>query len=241
MTHEQQRIQYSLPSTITATGCKQNMASFAQQRIWHDERTRSLSGEPQVAVHNMPFIYRLTSQDTLSAKQLLHALQLIVAKHQSLRTSLIFDAQKDQLMQQIIDLNDSNKRLFTFIQSTFETDEQLNDIMQDEKHNSQHFDLAHGLVFRCHLIYYKQISSNDLLCDKDVIIFNFHHALFDFPSMDVFLHDLNQAYTTNQLPSNDDNALNYLDCKYKHFSPITHHFPVIFRCFYRTTNVNDWC
>ena len=37
--------------------------------------------------------------------------------------------------------------------------------------------------------------------DKDAIIFNFHHALFDFPSMNVFLHDLDQAYTTGQLPT----------------------------------------
>ncbi|CAF1683370.1 unnamed protein product, partial [Adineta ricciae] len=38
------------------------------------------------------------------------------------------------------------------------------------------------------------------------------HALFDFPSMDIFLHDLNLAYTTGQLPSdNDDATLRYID------------------------------
>jgi NRPS condensation-like uncharacterized protein len=121
-------------------------------------------------------------------------------------------------MQQIIDLNDSNNKLFTLIESTFETDDQLNEIMHDEKLNSQHFDLAQGQVFRCHLVYYKQISSNDLLSDKDAIIFNFHHALFDYPSMNVFLNDLNQAYTTGQLPTNDETALRYLDCKYYYIS-----------------------
>ena len=126
-------------------------------------------------------------QHTLSITQLHQALQLIVIKHQSLRTSLIFDTEKNLLMQQIIDSNNNNNKLFAFIESTFETDEQLNDIMHDEKRNSQLFDLAQGLVFRCHIVYYKQISSNDLLSDKDAIIFNFHHALFDFPSMDVFL------------------------------------------------------
>ena len=160
----------------------------------------------------MPFLYRLHSQHTLSIKQLRQALQLLVNKHLSLRTSLIFDKQNNLLKQRIIDFNDNNKQIFTFIESTFNTDEQLIDIMHNEKGNSQLFDLAQGLVFRCHLIYYKQISSNDLLCDKDAIIFNFHHALFDFPSMNVFLNDLNQAYTTSQLSVND-NTLRYLDCE----------------------------
>ena len=125
-------------------------------------------------------------------------------------------------MQRIIDSNDNNTT-FTFIESIFETDEQLTNIMHDERGNSQHFDLAHGLVFRCHIVYYKQISSNDLLSDKDVLIFNFHHALFDFPSMNIFLDDLNQAYTTGQLPINDNTTLRYLDCKYKYFSFITYY------------------
>jgi NRPS condensation-like uncharacterized protein len=166
----------------------------------------------------MPFLYRLSSQHTLSIKQLLYALQLIVIKHQSLRTSLVFDKQNNRLMQHIIDFKDSNNKLFAFIESTFETDDQLSEIMHDEKRNSQYFDLAQGQVFRCHLVYYKQISSNDLLYNKDAIIFNFHHALFDFPSMNVFLDDLNQAYTTGHLPTNNETTLRYLDCKYKYIS-----------------------
>ena len=134
----------------------------------------------------MPFLYRLSYQHTLSIKQLRRAFQLVVTKHQSLHTSLIFDTQKNLLMQRIIDLNNSNKELFAFIESTFDTDEQLNNIMDNELQHSQHFDLAHGLVFRCHILYYKQITSNNLLSDKDAVIFNFHHAMFDFPSMDIF-------------------------------------------------------
>jgi hypothetical protein len=122
-------------------------------------------------------------------------------------------------MQQIIDNMDNNNQLFTFIESVYETDEQLTNIVHNEKCNSQLFNLGQGLVFRCHLVYYRKISSNDLLIDKDVIIFNFHHALFDFSSMDVFLHDLDQAYTTGQL-TNDDATLRYLDCKCGYFFSI---------------------
>ena len=168
-----------------------------------------------MAIYNIPFIYKLSPQHTLSIKQLHHALQLLLKKHQSLRTSLVLDAEKNLLMQQIIDYNESNHSLFEFIESTFETHEQLNEILHDEKRNSGHFDLSQGLVFRCHIVYYKQISSNDLLSDKDLLIFNFHQAFFDFSSMDVFLDDLNQAYTTGQLLTNAATDLRYLDCKYK--------------------------
>ncbi|UJR18563.1 hypothetical protein I4U23_005470 [Adineta vaga] len=190
---------------------RQGLASYAQARIWLDEQVRFNLDHSQVAIYNMPFLYRLSSTHTLSVKQFHQALQLTITKHQALRTSLIFDSNKNQLLQRVNDLNDSHKPLFTFTESTFQTNEQLDEIMYDEKRNSQYFDLTQGLVFRCHLIYYKQISSNDLLCDKDVIIFNFHHALFDFPSMDIFLRDLNQAYTTNQLSTDDNMNLRYLD------------------------------
>jgi NRPS condensation-like uncharacterized protein len=190
-------------------------ASFAQARIWLDEKIRFHPDQPLTAIYNMPFLYRLSPSHTLSIQKLRHALKLVINKHPSLRTSFTFDAEKNQLIQQIIDLNDSNNQLFAFIESTFETSEQLVEIMHDEKRNSRHFDLAQGLTFRCHLVYYKKISSNDLLCDKDAIIFNFHHALFDFPSMDIFLNDLNQAYTTSHLPTDNDTDLRYLDCKYQ--------------------------
>ncbi|CAF1300851.1 unnamed protein product [Adineta steineri] len=188
-------------------------ASFAQARIWLDERIRFDPDKPQIAIYNMPFVYRLQSGHTLSIKQLTHALHLTVSRHSSLHTSLHFDIQKNLLMQQVITHEDrnSNNNMLSIIETTYETEEQLNEILHDEKRNPHLFDLAQGLVFRCHIIYYKQISSNHLLSHKDVLIFNFHHALFDFPSMKVFHHDLNQAYTTGQLLYDDNTNLRYLD------------------------------
>jgi NRPS condensation-like uncharacterized protein len=195
-------------------------ASFAQARVWHDEQIH-FQHQAAMAFYNKPFLYRLSSQNTLSIQQLRHALQLLLTKHQSLRTSLISDPEKNQLIQKIIELNHNSNESFTFIESTFETDEQLNNIMHDEKHNPQLFAVAQGLVFRCHIVYYKQVSSYNLFTDKDVLIFNFHHAIFDRPSMDVFLHDLNQAYTIGLLTNDDDNLLRYLDCKHKYVLLIT--------------------
>ncbi|CAF4064639.1 unnamed protein product, partial [Adineta steineri] len=191
-------------------------ASYAQARIWLDERIRFDPDKPQTAIYNMPFVYRLQPGHILSSKRLRHALNLAVNKHPSLHTSLYFDIEKNLLMQRIIthddkNNNNNNNNIFSIIESTYETDEQLNEILHDERRNPHLFDLAHGLVFRCHLVYYKQISSNHLLFHKDLLIFNFHHALFDFPSMEVFLNDLNQAYKTGQLLYDDDTNLRYLD------------------------------
>ncbi|CAF1510900.1 unnamed protein product, partial [Adineta steineri] len=187
-------------------------ASFAQARIWLDERTRFDSDKPQVAIYNMPFVYCLQSSHTLSVTQLHQALHLTVHKHLSLHTSLHNDIQKNLLMQRVITHEDKNSNnMFSIIQTTYETDEQLNEILHDEKRNPYLFDLAQGLVFRCHIVYYKQISSNHILSHKDLLLFNFHHALFDFSSMEVFHHDLNQAYTTGQLLYDDNTNLRYLD------------------------------
>ncbi|CAF1508774.1 unnamed protein product, partial [Adineta steineri] len=188
-------------------------ASFAQARIWLDERIRFDPDKPQVAIYNMPFVYRLQPGHTLSIIQLYQALHLTVNKHPALLTSLYFDIQKNLLMQRVVTHDDknNNNNMFSIIETTYETDKQLNEILHDEKQNPHLFNLAQGLVFRCHIIYHKQISSNHLLSHKDLLIFNFHHAQFDFPSMKVFHHDLNQAYTTGQLLYDDSTNLRYLD------------------------------
>ncbi|CAF1500373.1 unnamed protein product, partial [Adineta steineri] len=186
-------------------------ASFSQTQLWHNGSIHFTPYKLQEPIYNMPFVYHLHHSHTLSIERLYHALQLIVIKHQSLHTSLLFDAEKNIVMQRIIDMNDNSRQLFTFFESTYETEEQLNEILHDEKRNPHLFDLSQGLVFRCHLVYHIRISSNDLLSDKDVLIFNFHHAQFDFPSMNIFLHDLNQAYTTGQLLYDDNTNLRYLD------------------------------
>ncbi|UJR29563.1 hypothetical protein I4U23_010780 [Adineta vaga] len=192
-------------------------ASYAQTRLWFKERSNPDIGNSQVPSYNMPFVYRLYLQRTLSREKLSIALQLIVKKHPSLHTALTFHSEKQQLMQQIInhDDNQNNKMHFPFIISTYETDQQLQQIVFDENKNSQLFDLSQGHGFRCHLVYHQETSSDDgLLSDKDLIIFNFHHAFFDLQSLDIFLDDLNQAYVAGQLCThgeNDETVLRYLD------------------------------
>ncbi|CAF1180004.1 unnamed protein product [Adineta steineri] len=186
-------------------------ASFAQCRIWSQNQRDADTDQSSLMTHNVPFFYHLYAGGILSVQQLRHALGLIVTKHESLHTSLIYDSNNNQLMQRVLTQQDINNEMFTITESTYETDEQLNGIIENEKYNPQLFDLAQVLVFRCHIIYYKQISSNNILSDKDMIIFNFHHALFDYPSMNIFLHDLDQAYKTGQLTTDNNTILRYID------------------------------
>ncbi|CAF0935758.1 unnamed protein product [Adineta steineri] len=186
-------------------------ASFAQSRIWSENQRHTNTDQSSLTIHNMSFFYRLYTGDILSVKQLRHALQLIVTKHESLHTLLIYDSNKNILMQRILTQQDINNDMVTITESSYETDEQLNAIIENEKCNPQLFDLTQALVFRCHIIYYKQISSNNILSDRDIIIFNFHPALFDYPSINLFLYDLDQAYKTGQLTSHNATTLRYID------------------------------
>ncbi|CAF4091189.1 unnamed protein product, partial [Adineta steineri] len=113
-------------------------AAYAQNRIWLEDQAHLHSNKSNPAIHNIPFIYRLSDNGALSVTRLYQALSKIILKHQSLRTSLIFNTETNTLMQRIIDFNDNNDQtLFTFIESIYETEEQVQQIMHDEKSNSQ--------------------------------------------------------------------------------------------------------
>ena len=109
-------------------------ASFAQVRLWYDGQTLFNTDtqhvvNPQYAIS----LSLLHSDETLSSTRLRQALQQVVMKHQSLHTSLVFNEENNIFIQRIIDLADNNNNLFEFIESTFETDEQLNNIMHEEQ------------------------------------------------------------------------------------------------------------
>lgn len=163
----------------------------------------------------MPFFYRISSTHTLSITRLHKALKEVVDKHEMLRTSVIFDAGKCQLLQKIKDHGSSNTELFTFIESHFETDHQLQAIIHSETNNSEYLDPTRGLVFRCHVVLFNKTSSNDAICKNDLVIFNFHNLVFDNSSIEVFVYELNEAYCESQLKVNQSTELRYLDCRYQ--------------------------
>ncbi|CAF1585918.1 unnamed protein product [Adineta ricciae] len=163
----------------------------------------------QEFVANLPFIYRLSSGNTLSMKQLLKALQIVVLRHDSLRTSISFDKEKNMFIQNIINSNNNNEKtnFFTFIESIYETEKELSQLIDNEQNNSKLFHLNEGIVFRFH-----HISSSNFHSSDDILIFNFHHAIFDIFSMEIFFQDLIRAYTKSDFSEDIDRPLlQYID------------------------------
>ncbi|CAF0953041.1 unnamed protein product [Adineta steineri] len=181
-------------------------ASFAQSRIWLDEQNTT---DSQVAVNNMPFVYKIT-EGILSIERLRHALQLVVLKHASLRTSLFFDSITKCLMQRIIHPVDSKEELFGFVQSTLDSDIDLKTMLLDERRNLSYFNLSNGRVFRVHLIR-KETGNQDSLGTGDFVIFNFHQAIFDISSFNLFHRDLCEAYDRETILPVDVNDFDYND------------------------------
>nr|ACD54728.1 non-ribosomal peptide synthetase, NRPS-like protein [Adineta vaga] len=184
--------------------------SYAQSRIWQDEQVRFMRTKEVVAIHNMPFLYSIPSDNTISITKLRKALEHVVMKHPSLRTSIIFDIEKNELIQKIMTPN-GKENLFIFVESNFKTEKELSTIINDEYKNPNHFNLASGCVFRCHIARQHPIFSDDLLSKDDIVIFNFHHAIFDFYSMDIFNFDLNLAIYGNLTTYDEHTNLRYFD------------------------------
>jgi hypothetical protein len=183
-------------------------ASFAQKRIWFEEHINS---DPQIAVNNMPFFYRLI-KGTISIERLRHILQRIVLKHCSLRTALAFDSTTDCLIQRIVQPTDNNEELFLFVKSVLNSDNDIRDIILNEMHNPLNFNLSNGHVFRVHVVV-QQSDNKDILQTGDMVIFNFHQSAFDLPSLEVFHRDLYMAYECEVMSLLDNKVIRYLDCK----------------------------
>ena len=184
------------------------MASFAQERLWMDEKVRfNQSGSNQISVYNELLVYQLSTKTTFPIYRLRHALQLIVAKHAILRTVLIYD--QDKFTQKILPMSDDR---YHFEATYVIDDNHLKQILYNEKTNRALFDLEQGLVFRCHVLRCSSNNENDNhLKQDDMILFNFHHIAIDGNSISIFIDDLRQAIIQEELLYNDNENISYLD------------------------------
>ncbi|CAF1555547.1 unnamed protein product, partial [Adineta ricciae] len=187
-------------------------ASYAQCRIWLNEETNRKNVTSEMTINNKLFLYEINKNVKISLKRLNEVLELIIEKHEILRTSIKFDKETNELKQYI---NESNKKSFELLKSIYETNDEIERIINEEKYSNKLFNLNEGLVFRCHIIYYREIGENELIKPKDLIIFNFHKISFDNLSIEIFLNDLNEFYyestTKDHWKNNIKNILRYID------------------------------
>ena len=187
------------------------MASFAQQRLWMDERVRFRESiNEHVAVYNELLIYTLSSETTLSINRLCQALSFVVLRHPILRTALFYN--QEQLTQKVLPTTyDRYKIEITSITN----DDHLKQVLYDEETNGILFNPEQGRVFRCHVLrrsHPNDDDGDDDLKPNDMIVFNFHHAAIDGSSILIFINDLQQALTTQSLSDNHhEETIDYLD------------------------------
>ncbi|CAF4978012.1 unnamed protein product, partial [Rotaria sp. Silwood1] len=181
----------------------QGPASFAQTRLFLDERVRFGVASDSVATYHIPLVYEIT-HNSVSLERLQRAVAAIVEKHKVLRTRLIFDEKAGELQQEVMDAISVE-----IILTRVESERDVQKILYDEETNSRLFDLSEGKVFRCHAIRRSTNIDDDVLFPCDILVFNFHHAAFDGASIDIFFHDLQQAYSTDRPLSSC--ALDYID------------------------------
>ncbi len=150
--------------------------SFAQQRLWYLDQI-----EPGNPFYNMPTAVRL--QGELDVAALSAAINEIVRRHETLRTSIITEVGEPrqeisphaQVVLRVIDLS--------FLPAP-EREEQAQAMAEEEAETP--FYLDHGPLFRARLL--------RLATEDHVLLLTFHHIISDGWSMRVFVRELATLY-----------------------------------------------
>ncbi len=152
--------------------------SFAQQRLWF---LAQLDPAASLAYH-IPMALRLTGQ--LNRPALTRALDLLVARHESLRTRFVLVS--GQPCQQI-DPADRGFALSYHDLRTLTPDAHSNHIAELTTLEAQTpFDLTQGPLLRGHLL--------QLTDDEHILLLTQHHIISDGWSIGVLLHELRTLY-----------------------------------------------
>jgi amino acid adenylation domain-containing protein/non-ribosomal peptide synthase protein (TIGR01720 family) len=188
----------SLPAIEAQSKGSPKVLSFAQQRLWFLNQLE----EKVSATYNMPAALQLDGQLELAALQ--QSLFWLQERHASLRSYFPTDAGQAQVQIQTIDgvgaLPIYDLRLLTDEEQSAEIQSRAN------SHAITSFDLTQGPLFKAELL---QINEG-----QSVLLLNMHHIISDGWSMDVFIHDWQQAYTAfsqGEKPSNPPLTIQYSD------------------------------
>ncbi len=173
--------------------------SSAQRRLWilnHFEGAQS--------AYNI--FSAVLLEGRLNRAALKKAFAAMAERHEILRT--VFREDKDGLPRQQV-LN-AKKHPFTLVETDLSDirnkNAQLNQIVEQE--NSAGFDLAHGPLWRCHLVTLEK--------EKHILFMVHHHIISDGWSMDVFRKEWCTIY--NALASNNTAQLSTLPIQYKDYA-----------------------
>lgn len=163
-----------------------------------------------VAAYNELIVLKLT-EGSLSIALLHEAIQLVIAKHPAIQTSLSFNGDDGTIRQEL--MRDKNGLNFE-IEKTFENQKELDLILAEIVNDPKLFDLKTGKVFYYQYLRYRsanKINEENFISTSDILVIAFHHSVSDRTSQRIFLHDLCNAYCCNKLSSIDKKSLQYID------------------------------
>jgi hypothetical protein len=184
------------------------VASFAQERIFLDEKVRFSN---EIAIYNELIILRVLTS-SLSAIRLLNALRFVLKKQVVLRTSLYFNNEKGVVRQRV---TDKHETFMLATEQTFKNESEFQNIIYETTINPSLFDLSSGRVFHCQILRQQKLltedNDNQFITDSDILIVAFHHAAFDRSSRQIFFNDLCIAYNDNIITEVDEELLQYID------------------------------
>jgi amino acid adenylation domain-containing protein len=148
-------------------------ASFAQERLWYLHQL-----QPNDTSYNTYFAFTLSGDlDELALKE---ALNMIVQRHESLRTT--FREIDGKAFQIIVDSEEIKINFVDLSNTRFERQFLLNIV-------NTPFSLQEGPLFQVHLI--------KLEASKHILLFNMHHIIFDGWSAGIFMDELTTLYEAN--------------------------------------------
>ncbi|RKG76773.1 amino acid adenylation domain-containing protein, partial [Corallococcus exercitus] len=164
------------PPVVPVPRTQKLPASFAQQRLWVLEQF-----DPGSAAYNMPFSLRLTGALNLGA--LRRALELVVHRHESLRTTLQpgteapvqVIAPPEPLVLPVVDLRALSPE-------------------QRDAEVKRRTELEVRLPFNLEVGPLLRVSALVLDAQEHLVLLTLHHAVFDGWSMSVLMRELSEAY-----------------------------------------------
>lgn len=148
--------------------------SFAQERLWLSEQM-----QPGTGMNNVPLAWRITG--CLDASALVRALDLLVERHEALRTGYLADA---QTVRQVISVATPMPYAFADLRRSNDPLYEVNDALRREA--AEPFDLRAGSVCRARLL---QIAD-----DQYVLALSQHHIATDGWSLKILWRELWSAY-----------------------------------------------
>jgi amino acid adenylation domain-containing protein len=149
--------------------------SFAQQRMWILDQL-----EPGSSAYNVPMAVEL--EGPLHLTSLEHAIDVIVARHEVLRTT--FHKSPRGEAQQIIHPPRNNKLPLVDLTSLPRVDDVVSGLARREA--ARAFDLASGPLLRVRVL---QVAD-----EKHVVLFTMHHVVSDAWSTGVLVRELSELY-----------------------------------------------